>query len=339
MMSIFRSTIYILLFTFLGTKGMAHESRPLFIEIVETNPSIYELRYKIPSSVPEFNLPEVTVEIPEFEIEEESKYRTRTGFLKSRRFSTTSGLNNQKIVIQYPILNPSVSAIIRIETLEGITYNHLLPPDNLDWVIPEKETRWGVAKEYTQLGIKHILEGWDHLLFLICLIFVAGISRKLIITITGFTLAHSLTLVLAAMNVVNVPIPPVEAVIALSVVFLASEIAVNNQASLTYKYPIAVSGSFGLLHGFGFASVLSDIGLPQTEITTSLLFFNVGVEIGQIIFVLFIVLLMAIYQFARSKTNFATLGSRVEFIAKQIAIYATGSIACYWMIERLWGFI
>ncbi|MGB5461186.1 MAG: HupE/UreJ family protein [Eudoraea sp.] len=120
---------------------------------------------------------------------------------------------------------------------------------------------------------------------------VAGIGKKLWITITGFTIAHSITLALSALDVVRLPIPPVEAVIALSVVYLAVEIALQKKDSLTYRYPIAVSLSFGVLHGFGFAAVLSDIGLPQIEIVSSLLFFNVGVELGQIIFVRGILLL------------------------------------------------
>jgi len=115
---------------------------------------------------------------------------------------------------------------------------------------------------------------------------VAGVGKKLLVTITGFTIAHSITLALSALNLVRLPIPPVEAVIALSVVYLAMEIALQKKDSLTYRYPIAVSSSFGLLHGFGFAAVLADIGLPQVEIVTSLLFFNIGVELGQIIFVI-----------------------------------------------------
>ncbi|WP_424286598.1 HupE/UreJ family protein [Eudoraea sp.] len=167
-----------------------------------------------------------------------------------------------------------------------------------------------VARQYSILGIKHILEGWDHLLFLICLMLVAGIGKKLWITITGFTIAHSITLALSALDVVRLPIPPVEAVIALSVVYLAVEIALQKKDSLTYRYPIAVSSSFGLLHGFGFAAVLSDIGLPQIEVVTSLLFFNVGVELGQIIFVLGILLF---WLFIRKISFDKNLNSKFKF--------------------------
>ncbi len=118
---------------------------------------------------------------------------------------------------------------------------------------------------------------------------IAGTWRRILITITGFTIAHSITLALSALGLVRVPIPAVEAAIALSIVFLAVEIVRGDKTSLTYRYPIAVSSSFGLLHGFGFAAVLGETGLPQTEIPAALLFFNVGVELGQIAFVLAVV--------------------------------------------------
>jgi hydrogenase/urease accessory protein HupE len=289
----------------------AHESRPLFIEVVETAEGVFTLQYKIASSVPDFNLPDVLLPETFQALDKLSVYQTNDGFVKKQKFQSES---------------------------TGVVYNHLLSPEEMEWVVPDKETKSGVAKQYTVLGIQHILEGWDHLLFLICLIFVAGTGRKMLITITGFTIAHSITLILASLNVVRVPIPPVEAVIALSVVFLATEIAIKNKNSLTYKYPIAVSSSFGLLHGFGFASVLSDIGLPQIEIPTSLLFFNVGVEIGQIIFLLVVILIYFIYRKIKVFTNSGGLEKIGGIAFEKISAYAVGSIASFWMIERLYGF-
>ena len=133
------------------------------------------------------------------------------------------------------------------------------------WLIVEKTpSRFSVAQTYAGLGIKHILLGFDHLLFLICLLFIAGTGKRIFITITGFTLAHSLTLVLSALNIVKLSIAPVEAIIALSIVFLATEIAKGRRNTLTWRYPVTVSASFGLLHGFGFAAVLNEIGLLRT---------------------------------------------------------------------------
>ena len=142
-----------------------------------------------------------------------------------------------------------------------------------------------MVKTYLVFGVEHILSGMDHLLFIACLIFIAGTWRRILVTITGFTIAHSLTLTLSALELIRLPVPPIEATIALSIVFLAREIALDRRDTLTWRYPIAVSAGFGLLHGLGFASALKDIGLPQTEIPAALLAFNVGVEIGQIMFV------------------------------------------------------
>lgn len=322
-----------------GLSGItAHEGRPLFVEITEKKAGIFELQYKIPSTIPEFNLPEIFLPDSFEAIDKITVYQTSGGFIKRQNFKSESALNSGDIRIQYPVMNPSVSCIMKITLLNGQKFNKLLGPDELLWTVPEEESWAGVARQYTQLGIQHILEGWDHLLFLICLMLVAGVGKKLWITITGFTIAHSITLALSALNVVRLPIPPVEAVIALSVVYLAVEIALQKKDSLTYRYPITVSSSFGLLHGFGFAAVLAEIGLPQLEIVTSLLFFNVGVELGQIIFVVGILLLWILIRKLFIDKN---LVARLQFNRiklERLAAYFCGSIASYWMIERLYGF-
>ena len=318
---------------------LAHESRPLFIEITEKESGIYELQYKIPATIPEFNLPDVFLADSFEALDRIAIHQTTNGFLKKQTFKTAGILNGTEIRIKYPVMNPSVSCIMKVALLNGQEFNKLLGPDELTWIVPEKESWAGVAKQYTILGIQHILEGWDHLLFLICLMLVAGIGRKLLITITGFTIAHSITLALSALNVVKLPIPPVEAVIALSVVYLAVEIALQKKDSLTYKYPIAVSSSFGLLHGFGFAAVLSDIGLPQVEIVTSLLFFNIGVELGQIIFVVGILLLWLLIRKLTENRHILDSFNLSRTIMERSAAYFCGIIASYWMIERLYGFL
>ena len=325
----------------LGTivKTFAHESRPLFVEITETEAGVYQLQYKIPSTIPDFNLPVVSLADSFEALDQVVVYQTAAGFVKKQSFRAASGLNGTEVRIRYPVMNPSVSCIMKVVLLNGQKFNKLLGPDELTWVVPDKESWAGVAKQYTILGIQHILEGWDHLLFLICLMLVAGVGRKLLITITGFTIAHSITLALSALNVVRLPIPPVEAVIALSVVFLAVEIALQKKDSLTYKYPIAVSSSFGLLHGFGFAAVLADIGLPQVEIVTSLLFFNIGVELGQIIFVLGVLLLWLLIRKIGLDKNLSTNFKFSRTMMERTAAYFCGIIASYWMIERLVGFI
>ena len=157
----------------------------------------------------------------------------------------------------------------------------------------------------------------------------------MLITITGFTVAHSITLALSALDLVRIATPPVEAAIALSVVFMAWEIARGNDGSLTYRYPVTVSSSFGLLHGFGFAAVLRDIGLPQIELPTALLFFNVGVEIGQILFVValltgFVVLRPVLVRLLRSARDQQVHWSSLTSPAS----YVIGAVASYWLIDR-----
>jgi hydrogenase/urease accessory protein HupE len=181
--------------------------------------------------------------------------------------------------------------------------------------------------------MQHIWQGNDHLLFIACLVLIAGSWRRILITITGFTLAHSITLALAALELVRVPVPPVEAVIALSIVFLAREIALDRRDTLTWRHPIAVSSSFGLLHGFGFASALSDIGLPQTEIPAALLAFNVGVEIGQVVFVATILSIFWLVTQSLKKLKFDSVNWLLN-IEKPMA-YTVGTITMFWTVERI----
>lgn len=185
------------------------------------------------------------------------------------------------------------------------------------------------AKRYTALGIGHILVGLDHLLFVAGLVLIVRGLWPLIKTITSFTLAHSLTLALATLGFVNLPSKPVEAAIALSIVFLAMEIIRGWQGrpSLTHRKPWLVAFGFGLLHGLGFAGALSDIGLPPPEIPMALLFFNVGVEIGQLLFVFFILSIKAI---------FTRMGSTWPSWSRLVPVYMIGTIACYWLFERIW---
>jgi hydrogenase/urease accessory protein HupE len=190
-----------------------------------------------------------------------------------------------------------------------------------------------VAGAYLMHGIEHILFGYDHLLFVLALILIVRRARVLLVTVTAFTVAHSITLSLATLGVVHVAGPPVEATIALSILLLACEIIRSDQgqASLTAKWPWLVAFSFGLLHGFGFASALSEIGLPQGDIPLALFSFNVGVEIGQLIFIAAVLVILRCAKLIR-------FPDFVERHARSAATFAIGSMAAYWFIERLAGF-
>ncbi len=317
----------LVVFMGLSTSAHSHESRPLHIEINETQANIFALQWKIPPSIPDKSSPAVYLE----GCEKASKamvMRVSGSLVQKQLFNCGSGLG--AVLIQYPFANPSVSTMIRLNRLSGGQHTRLLGPEETSWSVPEQESKWGIALEYANLGIKHIWGGIDHLLFLVCLLLIAGTGRRILITVTGFTVAHSVTLALSALDIIHVAIAPVEAMIALSIVFLATEIVRDHRETLTWKYPIAVSGSFGLLHGFGFAAVLSEIGLPQTELVTGLLFFNVGVEIGQIVFVLAVIAVI-------KALKHIMLDIKQPQIEKPAA-YVVGILATYWMIERITGF-
>ena len=190
---------------------------------------------------------------------------------------------------------------------------------------------WQVLQTYFVIGVEHILAGWDHLLFVIALVLLIGNWRTVVVAATAFTVSHSITLAAAALGYVGLPQAPVEALIALSILFLAGELVKVNRGlpSLTARNPWLVAFAFGLLHGFGFAGALSDIGLPQNEIALALLMFNVGVEIGQLMFVAGILaLLWLIQRFRRDWPEWLRL----------VPAYGIGGIAAFWLIERVAGF-
>jgi hydrogenase/urease accessory protein HupE len=185
------------------------------------------------------------------------------------------------------------------------------------------------------LGIEHILEGVDHLLFVLALLILVKGTRRLIATVTAFTLAHSLTLAGATLGFVHVPGPPVEAAIALSIVFVAAEIVRSRggRAGLTERLPWVVAFTFGLLHGLGFASALNEVGLPQSAIPVALFFFNVGVEVGQLVFIASVFAVLAL---ARQVTRLITVPQPAW--AWRVAPCAIGGIAMFWVIQRVAAF-
>lgn len=188
---------------------------------------------------------------------------------------------------------------------------------------------WRAAKRYTYLGVEHILGGIDHLLFVLALMFVVQGGWRLVKTITAFTLAHSITLALATFGYISLPSAPVEASIALSIAILAAEILRHRRGapSLTFQWPWGVAFSFGLLHGLGFAGALAEIGLPPSEIPIALLFFNIGVEVGQLMFVCAI--LIVGWLVAR-----VPMMSRVTVHLQTGVVYGLGFVATYWFLER-----
>ncbi len=316
--------------------AQAHESRPAYLELRQRTQDAYDLLWKVPARGRDMRLG-IYVRLPDdCEIVVPARASFVGGaFVERSTIRRRGGLAGASIRIE-GLSTTLTDVLVRVERLDGSTQVVRLAPSAPSFVVDAAPTFMGAAKTYSALGIQHIWRGVDHLLFVGCLILIAGTWRRILSTITGFTLAHSVTLALAALDVVSVPIAPVEACIAVSILFLATEIARERRDTLTWRYPITVSVFFGLLHGFGFASGLGEIGLPQTEIPAALLFFNIGVEIGQIVFVS--VVLGVVWGVSRVLRSSETKpGDWLRRIEKPVA-YTVGVLAMLWTTERVLTF-
>jgi hydrogenase/urease accessory protein HupE len=222
-------------------------------------------------------------------------------------------------------------ALVRIEFADGSAWVKRLTPQEPAAAIPARQGGWAVAGEYLRLGVEHILGGVDHLLFVLALLLITRGFGRLVKTVTAFTVAHSITLALATLGFVHVPQRPVEAVIALSIVFVAAEIvhARRGREGMAARAPWMVAFTFGLLHGFGFAGALSEIGLPAGHIPLALFFFNVGVEVGQLLFIAAVLSLVALLRRGRMP---------LPGWAELVPPYAIGSVAMFWVLQRIAAF-
>ena len=225
--------------------------------------------------------------------------------------------------------------LVRFDFANGINESRRLTPGDSSFTVPTIPSRLEVVQTYLVLGIQHILSGIDHLMFVLALLLLVKGTGRLIVTVTAFTLAHSLTLAGATLGFVNLPGPPIEATIALSILFVAAEIMHSRQGrmGLTERYPWIVAFIFGLLHGFGFAGALAQIGLPQTSIPMALLFFNVGVEIGQLFFIACVFALLALARQIQRRIDLAP-----PSWARAVPPYVIGSLAAFWTFQRLAAF-
>jgi hydrogenase/urease accessory protein HupE len=307
----------------------AHDSRPLFIELTEQNDSAVTLRSAAPATVDAGNAPRVSMAAPCVE----ERREIADGL--HQRAAYRCALDNAVINIEWPVYNPSISILVRSTYKDGETRTAMLNPSATEWRVPAPDSFEGVAKSYFRIGVGHILGGVDHLLFLAGLLIVARTARRTLITVTGFTLAHSVTLALAALGVLRVSVPATEAVIALSIVFLATEIARGDKATLAWRRPVLVASAFGLVHGVGFAAALGEIGLPKTETIAALLFFNLGVETGQIAMIAAAFASVFAARTAQKAPAFSRIANALPAGAPRAAGYALGIVSGYWFIERL----
>ena len=224
-------------------------------------------------------------------------------------------------------------ALVRLVRSDGTEDLYRVAATDPELTIPVDPDSVSVSARYAQFGVEHIWFGFDHLLFVAALFMLVGNLRTLLWTITAFTVAHSITLALVTLDVIAVPVPPVEAFIALSIVFVALEVVrkIEGHSSLASRKPWLVAFTFGLLHGLGFASALAQIGLPRNNVPLALLFFNVGVELGQIGFV---AALLGVSALARRLTGPAQLRA-----ARLTSSYVIGGLASYWLFDRVASFV
>jgi hypothetical protein len=310
----------------------AHEVRPAYLELRQTGPETYNALWKVPGQGENLRLG-LYVELP-------SNCTSMTqprGLMANNAFSErwtvrcVGGLNFGTTNIA-GLTATMTDVLVRLERLDGTTQVTRLTPSDPSFVVEAAPRALEVARTYLVLGVEHILLGIDHLLFVLGLLLIVGRRWGLLFkTVTAFTMAHSITLALATLGFVHVPQAPVEAVIALSIMFVASEILRTRagHAGLTARAPWVVAFVFGLLHGFGFAGALSEVGLPSNAVPVALLFFNVGVEIGQLLFVTAIIAFMS--ELDRRRVTLPRW-------AEAIPSYAIGGCAAFWTIQRTLSF-
>lgn len=318
-------------------RASAHDVRPLSIDIAEQGASLYRAHVRVPPTVALDNQPAViwpgNCRVLHERLQDEDDAATPN---EAMFVSCTGGLEGAHIGVRYPIYNPSLSTLLRLSQLGGKVLTQVLTPDQSDWQVPREPGWREAAFGYFALGVRHIWTGIDHLLFVAGLLILAGTAKRVLLAITGFTLAHSITLSLSALGLVQLPAPPVEAAIALSILFLAREIARPFPGGLAERFPIAVSSSFGLLHGFGFAAALREVGLPTKELAIGLACFNLGVEVGQIVFIAGVVILALAVRKAVQLGGLATIWLQCR--SARLQGYALGIPAALWFIQRLAAF-
>jgi hydrogenase/urease accessory protein HupE len=327
--------VFLLLTSGFSTTVTAHESQPGFIQLtqqdVNSSQALWEVLWRAPLYYGKSHPASLQFPSNWKLVKPTTTRRLVDSELHRYVISVDTDSFNGSVINLPGLETTSTDVLLRVVYIDGNSSTTIIKPAQARAVISGSQSAWQVAWDYGLLGTEHILSGIDHLLFVLALLLIVKGMRTLLFTVTAFTLAHSITLAAATLGWVWVPGPPVEAVIALSIIFLASEMVKVNrgQQSLTANYPWLVAFTFGLLHGFGFAGALSQVGLPQHEIPLALLMFNVGVEIGQLMFVVvMLVLIKALHKIRYKWPQWMY----------QLPAYSIGGMAGFWFVQRLSGF-
>jgi hydrogenase/urease accessory protein HupE len=306
----------------------AHEVRPASLEIREIGPGRYDVVWRTPV-LSGMHLP-IALKLPDDvrTVATPTVQELTDSLLERRAVEVPAGGDLAGTRIEFPGLEATITdVLVRVSMRDGSGSTTVVTPSQ-PWVeIPATQGIVAVAAVYLLHGVQHIAFGVDHLLFVLGLMLIVKDRWMLLKTVTAFTVAHSITLAIATLGVAAPPLPPLNVAIALSILFLGPEIVRSwrGETSLTIRRPWVVAFLFGLLHGFGFASALTSAGLPPSELPLALLSFNVGVEIGQLSFVLLVVLL---------ERSFRQLEIRWSRWATMMPGYVVGSLGAFWTIQR-----
>jgi len=310
--------------------SLAHEVRPALLQITEQSSGAYEVVWKQPvvgdmaiRLVPRLSSGALTKTPPR-------ETHTQSYLIKAWQVPKGQPLDGQTVTID-GLAQTVTDVLVRVEAANGHDLNAVLKPSSPSMVLALSGPKGASVPTYLTLGIEHILTGFDHLLFVLGLLLLVGVNRQIIKAVTAFTLAHSITLAVAALGFVKFPTALIEALIALSIVFVASELVPRHgrAPTLTQRYPWVVAFIFGLLHGLGFAGALAQIGLPPGAAPQALFLFNVGVEIGQLAFIAAAIAVILILRRVRARLAWPT-----DTLARLAPPYLIGSLAAYWLIER-----
>jgi hypothetical protein len=326
-----RSFFWLLIFAFSAASAFAHEMRPAYLQVRQAGADTYEVFWKVPALGDNLRL-SLYVQLPQHcsNLTEPRGFFSGGAYSERWNIQCKSGLPGSTIHID-GLTATLTDVLVRIERLDGSTQVTRLTSSTPAFVVEAAPHRMEVARTYLVLGIEHILTGVDHLLFVSGLLLLVNGFKRLIQTVSAFTLSHSVTLTLATLGFVHVPPAPVEAVIALSILFVAYEVlrARQNPHGLAQRKPWLVAFTFGLLHGLGFAGGLSAAGLPVGHIPLALAFFSVGVEIGHFSFITAAFVLMVAMRH---------LVVGLPAWSWRVPPYAIGTTASYWLIARLAAF-
>jgi hydrogenase/urease accessory protein HupE len=306
----------------------AHRLSPAFFGLTETSADVFDVQWKV--SISGGLAAVLEPQVPEgcSLAEPVRTYVVEDIRMQHAALACPGGLGGKRFRVK-GLEETQTDVLLRVGYLDGSASNQRLTPDAPEVGFPRRPSSLEVVRTYLVLGVEHILLGIDHLLFVLALLLLVRGWGRLVSTVTAFTVAHSITLGAATLGLVHVPSAPVEAIIALSILFLASELARRRVADepedLTMRFPWLVAFAFGLLHGFGFAGALREVGVPEQAVPLALLFFNVGVELGQLVFIAAVFALAWLVR---------TSAIRVPGAWRTAVAYGIGSVAAYWAIER-----